>query len=88
MDPVSKHVKDPRRIIGIDKIPQMLDNNGQGPQPRIRPWSIISGLQLSRRTGVLICGQQCSRRLANGGSLLPGVPHKLREMIRRAHASA
>eukprot|EP00965_Chrysotila_dentata_P235313 6200675-Pleurochrysis_carterae.AAC.1 len=34
MDPVSKCISDPRRIIGIDETPQMLDNNGQGPRPK------------------------------------------------------
>eukprot|EP00965_Chrysotila_dentata_P102061 3368878-Pleurochrysis_carterae.AAC.1 len=31
----------------------------------ISHWTIMSGWRLSRRTGVLICAQRCSRRLAN-----------------------
>eukprot|EP00965_Chrysotila_dentata_P188234 6172609-Pleurochrysis_carterae.AAC.1 len=60
MHPVTKFISDPRRILGIDETPQMLDNNGQGPMPKaigIRGERLCRSFTLNRES-VSICMAQ------------------------------
>mmetsp|Transcript_20033 Transcript_20033/g.42309 ORF Transcript_20033/g.42309 Transcript_20033/m.42309 type:complete len:262 (+) Transcript_20033:530-1315(+) len=49
MDPITKRISDPRRVIGIDETPQMLENNSQGPRPKAIG---VRGEQLCRSTSL------------------------------------
>eukprot|EP00965_Chrysotila_dentata_P035060 1166804-Pleurochrysis_carterae.AAC.1 len=60
MDAQTKRILDPRRIIGIDETPQMLDNNGQGPRPKaigVRGEQLCRSASLNRES-VSVCMAQ------------------------------